>query len=170
MLVLAGRAPTFRWGSGSLQEIDHIPLVSAVTKKAATVTSTDGVAAALHDAALTALTPHRGPVFLDLPLDVVFSFGEASLPDSTAPVVIEPDPADVAKAAALLAGPRIMASEDYALFAQRVPSTYFFVGAGDEASGKVYDHHHPKFDIDERSLTLGVELMARSALRYLTGA
>jgi amidohydrolase len=68
----------------------------------------------------------------------------------------------------LLSGPRIMASEDYALFAQRVPSTYFFVGAGDAASGKVYDHHHPKFDIDERSLSLGVELMARSALRYLT--
>jgi amidohydrolase len=67
----------------------------------------------------------------------------------------------------LLSGPRIMASEDYALFAQRVPSTYFFVGAGDAATGKTYDHHHPKFDIDERSLALGVEVMARAALRYL---
>ncbi|MFN8516154.1 MAG: amidohydrolase [Chloroflexia bacterium] len=70
----------------------------------------------------------------------------------------------------LLSGPRIMASEDYALFAQRVPSTYFFVGAGDAATGKTYDHHHPKFDIDERSLALGVEVMAKSALRYLTQA
>lgn len=70
----------------------------------------------------------------------------------------------------LLAGPRIMASEDYSLFAQRVPSTYFFVGAGNAATGKVYDHHHPRFDIDERSLALGVEVMARSALRYLSGA
>jgi amidohydrolase len=69
----------------------------------------------------------------------------------------------------LLPGPRIMASEDYALYAQRVPSTYFFVGAGDVPSGKVYDHHHPKFDIDERALALGVEVMARSALRYLSG-
>jgi amidohydrolase len=67
----------------------------------------------------------------------------------------------------LLSGPRIMASEDYALFAQRVPSTYFFVGAGNEADGIVYDHHHPKFDIDERSLSLAVELMATSALQYL---
>ena len=67
----------------------------------------------------------------------------------------------------LLSGPRIMASEDYALFAQRVPSTYFFVGAGDAATGKTYDHHHPKFDVDERSLALGVEIMAASALRFL---
>ena len=67
----------------------------------------------------------------------------------------------------LLAGPRIMASEDYALFAQRVPSTYFFVGAGNAEAGIVYDHHHPKFDIDERSLALAAELLATSALRYL---
>ena len=67
----------------------------------------------------------------------------------------------------LLSGPRIMASEDYALFAQQVPSTYFFVGAGDAATGKTYDHHHPKFNLDERSLALGVEIMAASALRFL---
>src|SRR3954462_4942706 len=40
VLVLGGRAPAFRWGSGSLQEIDHIPLVTTVTKYAATVTGT----------------------------------------------------------------------------------------------------------------------------------
>jgi acetolactate synthase-1/2/3 large subunit len=104
VIVLGGRAPQFRWGSGSLQEIDHVPLVSAVTKRAATVTATDDVAGALHEAALTTLTPHRGPVFLDLPLDVVFSFGEATLPAAASVPVIEPDPDDVAKSAALLAG------------------------------------------------------------------
>jgi len=103
VVLIGGRAPQFRWGAGSLQEIDHIPLVSAVTKHAATVTSTDDVARALHEAALTALTPHRGPVFLDLPLDVVFSFGEASVPGGTAVEVIEPDPDEVARAATLLA-------------------------------------------------------------------
>ena len=41
VLVLGGRAPQFRWGSGSLQEIDHVPLVAPVTKHAATVTATD---------------------------------------------------------------------------------------------------------------------------------
>ncbi len=115
VIVVGGRAPQFRWGAGSLQEIDHIPLVSAVTKKAATVTATDDVAGALRDAALTALTPHRGPVFLDLPLDVVFSHGNASLPAHTSVDPIEPDPDEVAKAAALMAAaerPVIIAGSD----------------------------------------------------------
>src|SRR5215467_5647884 len=34
VVVLAGRAPDGRWGSGSLQEIDHPALVQAVTKRA----------------------------------------------------------------------------------------------------------------------------------------
>src|SRR5436190_357234 len=32
MLVLAGRAPDCRWGQGSLQELDHVPIVAALTK------------------------------------------------------------------------------------------------------------------------------------------
>ena len=37
VLVLGGRAPTGRWGAGSLQELDHPPLVATVTKQAGTV-------------------------------------------------------------------------------------------------------------------------------------
>ena len=37
LVVLGGRAPEMRWGSGSLQEIDHLPFVSPVTKSAQTV-------------------------------------------------------------------------------------------------------------------------------------
>src|SRR4051794_9166994 len=65
VVVLGGRAPQFRWGSGSLQEIDHVPLVAPVTKHAATVTATEDVVTAVYQAALAAVTPHRGPVFLD---------------------------------------------------------------------------------------------------------
>src|SRR4051795_3704366 len=36
IVVLAGRAPAFRWGQGSLQEIDHIPFVRPLVKYAAT--------------------------------------------------------------------------------------------------------------------------------------
>src|SRR4051794_31061566 len=39
VVVIGGRAPAFRWGSGSLQEMDHLPLVSPVTKHARTVSS-----------------------------------------------------------------------------------------------------------------------------------
>src|SRR5512137_2444095 len=38
LVVLGGRAPQARWGSGSLQELDHVPIVASVTKAAATVT------------------------------------------------------------------------------------------------------------------------------------
>src|SRR3954462_635306 len=73
MLVLGGRAPAFRWGQGSLQEIDHVPFVAPVVKHAATATS----AAEMHglvDAALAAaIGAHSGPAFVDLPLDPVFS-------------------------------------------------------------------------------------------------
>jgi acetolactate synthase-1/2/3 large subunit len=115
VIVVGGRAPQFRWGAGSLQEIDHLPLVASITKHAATVGATEDVAGALHQAAVTALTPHRGPVFIDLPLDVVFSFGEARLPVDTGVPVIEPDPDDVSRAAALLSGaerPVIIAGSD----------------------------------------------------------
>jgi amidohydrolase len=64
-------------------------------------------------------------------------------------------------------GPRIMGSEDFCEFTRRVPSTFFFVGCRDESTGKDFDHHHPRFDIDERALPLGVEMMTRAALRWL---
>src|SRR5689334_17304520 len=103
VIVLGGRAPQFRWGSGSLQEMDHVPLVAPVTKHASTVTATEDIPAAIATALTAALTPHRGPVFLDLPLEVVFSSVEADVPAPEVPVV-EPDPEDVARAAAMIAG------------------------------------------------------------------
>jgi acetolactate synthase-1/2/3 large subunit len=115
VIMVGGRAPQFRWGAGSLQEIDHVPLVSAITKSAVTATATDEVAAVLRAAAVTALTPHRGPVFVDLPLDVVFSHAETRLPAAEAVERVAPDPEDIAKAAALLTGaqrPMIIAGSD----------------------------------------------------------
>src|SRR6266516_6403726 len=43
LAVLGGRAPEMRWGSGSLQEIDHVPFVSPVTKSAETVKDTAAI-------------------------------------------------------------------------------------------------------------------------------
>src|ERR671927_1833356 len=44
--VLGGRAPEMRWGSGSLQEIDHLPFVSPLVKSAETVKETAALAEA----------------------------------------------------------------------------------------------------------------------------
>jgi acetolactate synthase-1/2/3 large subunit len=61
------------------------------------------------------LTAHRGPAFVDLPLEVVFSRAEIALGAPPAVPVIEPDPDEVARAAALLVGaerPVIIAGSD----------------------------------------------------------
>ncbi|GGM19326.1 acetolactate synthase [Dactylosporangium sucinum] len=116
IVVLGGRAPQFRWGSGSLQEMDHLPIVRAVTKHAETIFSTDEVYARLQAAALTALTPHRGPVFVDLPLEVVFSTADGiDAADAPAVPSSEADPEEVQRAVSLLGAaerPVIIAGSD----------------------------------------------------------
>src|SRR5262252_7287372 len=49
VVVLAGRAPDYRWGSGSLQELDHPQLVLPVTKRAWTEHETKRIAAAVDE-------------------------------------------------------------------------------------------------------------------------
>src|SRR6478752_8684280 len=78
--VLGGRAPELRWGSGSLQEIDHLPFVSPLVKSAETVKD-PGLIAPLTAAALDrAAAAPSGPTFVDYPLDVVFTEAELELP------------------------------------------------------------------------------------------
>src|SRR4051795_6554398 len=72
IVVLAGRAPAFRWGQGSLQEIDHIPFVRPLVKYAATAGATPAIPGLVDEAFAVARRPHTGPVFLDFPLDIVF--------------------------------------------------------------------------------------------------
>jgi acetolactate synthase-1/2/3 large subunit len=116
LVVLGGRAPQARWGAGSLQEFDHVPVLAPITKLSATATSVEACASLTHEAARTAMAPHRGPVFVDFPLDVVFAEGSGEVPGGpTAAAVVEADPADVAAAADLLATaerPAIVAGSD----------------------------------------------------------
>ena len=84
MLVLGGRAPQFRWGQGSLQEIDHVPFVRPLTKFAATAQDTAEMPALIDEAMRSAIAPHPGPTFVDLPLDYVF--GEADIPEPPGPL------------------------------------------------------------------------------------
>ena len=72
LVVIGGRAPDYRWGSGSLQEIDHPVLLSAITKRAWTEHESGGVGSAVDAAFALAGTRHRGPVFLDVSLEALF--------------------------------------------------------------------------------------------------
>ena len=93
VVVLAGRAPDYRWGAGSLQEIDHPPLLAPVTKRAWTEHDTAKVAASVEAAFALALSPHRGPVFLDISLEAIYGQAEADLPDTAGPDTAGPDTA-----------------------------------------------------------------------------
>ncbi len=115
--VIGGRAPQARWGSGSLQELDHVPIVASVTKQAGTATAPEQVPARLDAALRAARTPHRGPTFVDVPLDC-WGPSAAPVPDAPDPASLTgavPDPEAIA-AVARLAGrahrPVLMAGAD----------------------------------------------------------
>lgn len=104
MIVLGGRAPAFRWGQGSLQEIDHVPFVRPLVKLAATAGATPEIPGLVDEAFAVARRPHTGPVFVDFPLDVVFMESEAEeIGDVPAPRAPQADGAAIERALALLA-------------------------------------------------------------------
>jgi acetolactate synthase-1/2/3 large subunit len=116
VVVIGGRAPDHRWGSGSLQEIDHPALLQAITKRAWTEHEAARVGPAVDIAFRIAGARHRGPVFLDVSMEGLFGTAE---PDQTAGRGTEspgaasqgaashgddpPDPAALAEIAELLA-------------------------------------------------------------------
>jgi acetolactate synthase I/II/III large subunit len=110
LVALGGRAPEMRWGSGSLQEIDHLPFVKPLVKSAITVKDPAKIARTTAEAIDTAAVPPLGPTFVDYPLDIVFSEAETEIPDPLS--VPERIPDGVEEAAKLLAEaerPAIMA-------------------------------------------------------------
>jgi acetolactate synthase-1/2/3 large subunit len=108
ILVLGGRAPAFRWGQGSLQEIDHVPVVAPLTKLARTAGSAAEIPGLIDEAVRTALTPPTGPVFLDFPLDHVFGELDSTSALEAAPETPAPpaalDASALERASALLRG------------------------------------------------------------------
>jgi acetolactate synthase I/II/III large subunit len=88
LLLVGGRAPQARWGMGSLQEMDHPPLLGTVTKQATTLKSPGEAYGATVGALAKALTPRTGPVFFDVPFDTFLSAEDFP----TQRVKPEPDP------------------------------------------------------------------------------
>ncbi|HMF84406.1 MAG TPA: acetolactate synthase [Acidimicrobiia bacterium] len=105
MLVVGGRAPQARWGSGSLQELDHVPIVASITKQAATAAAPEQIPTSVDSALRAARTPHRGPTFIDIPLDA-WGVANATVPDAPRPDALAgaaPDPDAIAAVAKLVA-------------------------------------------------------------------
>src|SRR5918993_481041 len=106
MVVVGGRAPNNRWGTGALQEIDHLPIVGPVTKQATTLMTADDVAGGFHDAFAAARSSHRGPAYVDVPMDEFFNVGTGAVPVVATDAFrgAEPDGDAVDRVAGLLAG------------------------------------------------------------------
>jgi acetolactate synthase-1/2/3 large subunit len=105
MVVVGGRAPQNRWGTGSLQEIDQPPLIAPISKSARTLMTAADVAPGMDEAFTIARSSHRGPVFVDVPMDEFFNSASATITAPT-PERIEPDSDALAAIARLLAEAR----------------------------------------------------------------
>jgi len=103
LVVIGGRAPSNRWGMGSLQELDHPPLLAPVTKSARTVHRTAEIAGAVDEAFTLAGSSHRGPTFLDVPMDQLFDSAPLARPEVGPRHRQEPDPESLERVGGLLA-------------------------------------------------------------------
>lgn len=62
----------------------------------------------------------------------------------------------------------VMGGEDFSLYLEKVAGAFMFVGIGNESTGIIYPQHHPKFDMDEKALAYGTEIMVRTAITLLS--
>jgi acetolactate synthase-1/2/3 large subunit len=104
LVLLGGAAPTFNQGRGSLQEMPQVQLFQGITKWSDRIPSPDLVPSFLAKAFRVARAGRPGPVFLELPWDVLSNGADESLADAqTAYRTDARSPGDPAKLEAALA-------------------------------------------------------------------
>ncbi len=108
MILIGGQGPRFFSGMGSLQEMDHVTLLRSITKWSATVPETRRLPDFMAMAFRKATTGVPGPVFLEMPLDVLMGMENTdglNFPTNyRTEAVAGGDPAAIAAAAAMLEG------------------------------------------------------------------
>ena len=102
LVVIGGARPTVQAGTGALQELDQLSLFRPITKWAEGCLSPDRVPELVATAFRHALAQPRGPVYLELPMDVLFGEGSAEVRPSRSSARTFGDPREVMKAAGLL--------------------------------------------------------------------
>jgi amidohydrolase len=103
---------------------------------------------------------------------------EITFPEGCPPCVNDPGMTELVHKAAIASvgdaavdtGEELMmsGSDDMAHFLNAVPGCYFLVGAETAEEEARYPHHHPRFNIGEEALPIGVEVLTRAALDYLS--
>ncbi len=61
------------------------------------------------------------------------------------------------------------AADDFGFYSEIRPAVYFRLGVRNEAKGAAYPLHHPKFQIDEDALPIGVSTLVLAARTFLAG-
>jgi thiamine pyrophosphate-dependent acetolactate synthase large subunit-like protein len=107
LVLLGGAAPTFNQGRGSLQEMPQVPLFQSITKWSDRVPSADLVPSFLAKAFRVARAGRPGPVFLEIPWDVLSNGADEALAEAQSRYRVDArlpgDPAKLEAALALLA-------------------------------------------------------------------
>src|ERR1700734_3516984 len=106
MIVIGGAGPKLLCDMGSLQDMDHVALMRPITKWAVQVPETRRIAEYIDAAFPVAQSNAPGPVFLEMPLDLLMNFAEEKDLPATRPLPEPPRPAGnphaIAQAAELL--------------------------------------------------------------------
>jgi len=106
VVCIGGAAPFSTLGKGNLQEMDQVSLMRPITKWAEAVYETKRIPEFLMTAIRQALSPKKGPVYLEIPMDTVFGRedeGTIAWPKSfRSPFRMGPEPKAVEELAALL--------------------------------------------------------------------
>ena len=91
------------------------------------------------------------------------TFNEETLAAASVPVLADV----VGGRQQVLSPPPQMGAEDFALYQQRIPGLYFFLGVGNPEKKITAMIHTEYFDMDEDALPLGVRALASVTLDYL---
>ncbi|ARF17450.1 M20 metallopeptidase family protein [Sporosarcina ureae] len=59
--------------------------------------------------------------------------------------------------------PPVMGGEDFSAFSNIIPGCYIGIGALKERDGIFYPHHHPRFEINEKALKIGISYFVSTA-------
>jgi acetolactate synthase-1/2/3 large subunit len=146
LLLIGGAAPLGLRGLGALQEMEQVALLRPVTKGSWSVTETRQIPEVMTTAIRTALTGRPGPVFVEIPVDILMTRVEDRLaPIPTGAVHRTPVPADPdtvvrlghllsqAERPAVIAGGGVWwdeAAKSLAVFAEAAGVPVFMNGAG----------------------------------------
>ena len=104
MVVFGGAGPRALQDMGSLQDMNHVELMRPITKWSVAVPSTDRIQEYIDSAFRVAQANVPGPVFLEIPLDLLMNWADDAVPATGPLTPPRPggDPALIARAAQLL--------------------------------------------------------------------